>query len=102
MPCYQVNIVSLQLKLTSKERLVQALKELGYQVEVRNRVVFAGDMTFNLDVGEVDMRGTSRNAVDRLNRVNRKYSEIALREIAKKKRWSFKMQEENKIRMVRY
>jgi len=102
MPCYQINLVSLELKLTSKDRLVQALKEIGYRVEVRNDVVFAGDIKFDLARGNVTMEGSNRGAVSRLNRVNRKYSEIALREIAKKKRWAFKMQEENKIRMVRY
>lgn len=102
MPCYEINLVSLELKLTSKDRLVQALKELGYRVKVNQNIVYANDMKFDLVQGRVTMRYTGKAAVDRLNRVNRKYSEIALREIAKKKRWAFKMQEENKIRMVRY
>lgn len=100
MPCWEVNTISLKFSVKSKDRLIETLKELGYVPEVYGDMVRAGDMEFDLERGEVEIESRTR-AYDRANEVKRKYTELAVRDVAKKKRWAFKMMEQNKMRLMR-
>lgn len=99
MPCYQINTISLKWTVGNKDRLIQTLKEMKREAKDYGDIVVSYPFRFNLTENKVELVKGYRAD---LNVIKRKYSEITLREIAKKKRWAFKVREDNKFQMVRY
>lgn len=99
MPCYQVNKVSIKFHVKNKDRLIQVLKDQGYNVRETSRLLMAGPMTFDLETGQVDLPTYKQSE---LNAIKRRYSEKTLEEIAKRKRWAFKKTQTGRYQMNRY
>jgi len=99
MPCYEVNTITLEWMVKNKNRLLQTLKEMNREANDYGNVVVSYPFRFNLTENRVELVKGYRAD---LNVIKRKYSEITLREIAKKKRWALKEKETNKFQMARY
>lgn len=103
MPCYQVNTISVEFFMANTDFLLTALKELGYEVQVREERVLAGSgpvvIEFNMNTGVAEVESKYQ---DKLNAVKRQYSKVVIAEVAKKKRWVLKEMEANKLQLRRY
>jgi len=106
MPCYEVNTISLKWTIKNKDRLLEALKQEGYHYRDQEDRILAGPFEFDLAGGGVIIKTSNKTeafqAFQDLNSIKRKYSEAVLKEIAKKKKWAFKMTELGKYKMTRY
>jgi hypothetical protein len=107
MPCYTVNLVSVEFKAENKELLVKALKQMGasYSYDENfdaNRIsVFSaagGWMHLFLDGRPSRIDATATKA---LNQLKRKYSEVVVLEAARAKRFAIRKLSENKLLAVR-
>jgi hypothetical protein len=100
MPCYEVRLVSVEFKAQHKDLLIQALNEVGLEFRVsENRIVVAGEIKIDLDRQEVRCPEVLRGTV---NEIKRKYSEVVLKKVAGKKRWSVKNTGTNKFQLRKW
>jgi len=100
MPCYEVNIMSVEFKAKYKEVLILALKKLGYQARENNQgQVITNVFTFDLNRQKVEYPEGYTSA---MNEIKRKYSEIVLEQVAKKRRWVLKREAESNFQLIKY
>jgi|WetSurMetagenome_2_1015567.scaffolds.fasta_scaffold831374_2 hypothetical protein len=106
MPCYQVNLMSVEFKAENIGLLELAVKALGW--------TFNNDTAYNSSIVQVfDGRSWMKLRIDGresiveksklplVNKLKRKYSELAIMEAAKLKRWSIRKLSEHKMLAVR-
>ncbi|HUU89380.1 MAG TPA: hypothetical protein VMX17_16730 [Candidatus Glassbacteria bacterium] len=101
MPCYQISIVSVELKMRNKELLLQTLADLRISYRDLGDVVRTSsylNITFYLDEGMVELPETSQSTY---NRIKQRYSQKAIEIVAKKRRWILK-QNGNKLTATKY
>lgn len=100
MPCYQVNLVEVSFKVRNREYLIQALADLNFNyVELGRAEIRIGDnIVLDLDKETVTARS---NALDRVNQLKRKYSEIVVQTAAKRHHWAM-AKAGKKIELRRY
>jgi len=105
MPCYQMQLMSVEFKAKYVDFLKQALDELGYRYEV-----IAGDTVIKVEhrynaiwidlaKSEIEFNRTSAVVV---NRIRREYSRQVLQEVAKKKRWVVKKKQNRYFQLQKY
>lgn len=103
MPCYQVNMVSVEFKAQSREHLEAALKQLGWQFDdlgSQIRVNY-GAMRIDLDSERVRLPDTQA-AYRSLNQLKVAYSQQVIQTKARKHRWVLKQRAANKFEARRY
>ena len=100
MPCYEVNLMTVEFKAKYKEILILALKKLGYQARENGRgEVITNVFTFDLQNQKVSF---PKGFTNPMNEIKRKYSEIVLEQVAKKRRWVLKRQSEKNYQLLKY
>jgi len=99
MPCYEVKINSVEFKAKNIEKLKTALKELGIFFNEYNGVISFGRFSINT---KTETANYPRGEEDRINDIKMKYSEKMIQEIAMKKRWIFKMTQNNQGQIIKY
>ena len=99
MPCYEINLMTVEFKAKYKEILILALKKLGYEPSELNKKVYAANFTFDLQNQKVSF---PKGFTNPMNEIKRKYSEIVLEQVAKKRRWVLKRQSEGNFQMLKY
>lgn len=105
MPCYQVVEVSVEFKVESVERLKKTLERLGHSFSVLGSQIktFIGQKEFTFDLDREKLTfDNSFESKEVINQIKRKYSELALEEVAKKRRWILKNKGENKFAFIKY
>jgi len=105
MPCYEVNTMSIEFKAKYKKVLVEALKRSGlnpreYESRSGGHSIYAGDLIFRLDEQKVTFQEDQQV---KLNEIRRKYSEVVLEQVAKKRRRLLKKSKaEGNFQLVKY
>ena len=98
MPCYTVQLVSVRFKVKHLNLLKKAAQELGLTYREANRYVNVGTVTIDMERGVAEARSQSS-----INALKVKYSEVALKEAARKKNWKlFKGQKQNTFVMQKF
>jgi len=115
MPCYQVNILSVEFKARNRELLKRAINAIDYDaVEVgeniirvvgrarsHGRNVTGTRIEINLETGLARMTDAKTNQ-DLLNELKRSYSRTTIEELARKKKWIARAKSSNEITLTRY
>ena len=101
MPCYTVRLVTIEFKAKNIDILIAALKSLdwSFQQNGNKLSIQAGQMEIDLDKQQVKVRESSQSNI---NILKRKYSEMAIVQVAIKRKWALKQLKENKLRLRRY
>ena len=101
MPCYTVRLVTVEFKAKNIDILIAALKSLdwSFQQNGNKLSIQAGQMEIDLDKQQVKVRESSQSNI---NILKRKYSEMAIVQVAIKRKWALKQLKENKLRLRRY
>jgi hypothetical protein len=103
MPCYEVRLVTVEFKAKNKDVLIEVLKEMDFQVDVRP----TGEITLKKGwntAGNIDLPKQTAEFKDAgiANEIKRKYAEKIIQQVALKKKWLFKQMEKNQIQLRRY
>jgi len=104
MPCYQIQLMTVEFNVNRIDLLEKALRGLNYSFiksEVANIIRLDSGIEINLDEKVVIATSSEMGTV---NRVKRKYAEVALTEVAQKKKWIMKrdLRNSNKFELRRY
>ena len=100
MPCYTVNLITVSFKAKNITLLEKALETLNWNYSRHENIInVRGLFNINLDSQTVQTRENRQSDV---NILKRKYSEMAIETMAKKKRWIVKQMNENTLRLRRY
>jgi hypothetical protein len=110
MPCYTVNIISVEFKIANEDLLFKAINALGWKytqdkVDVckRNTInIRTNDyINFTLDLtnGSAKIMQTNQS---KLNQLKQQYSKTVLEQVVDKKRWILKNLNNNKFEIRRY
>lgn len=89
MPCYVTQTMSVKLNMSSRDRIVQACKNVGEKIyKNRGNMLETFAVRFCFDTGKIEY---DPKRVDDVNKIKREYSFLAVQEIAKKRKWAFKV-----------
>jgi hypothetical protein len=91
MPCYQINVISVEFSGKSLALLKAAAKDLGWRYSHNGNIVQIGRV--KVDLG----RGMASGETDYINQVKRAYSRSTVKQVAKRNGWSVSVKGENKI-----
>lgn len=101
MPCYEVNLISVDLKAADKETLEEALKSLNLKYHYSGTTLHiqtpAGSIEVNNGVAEL-REGTQ----GWLNKIKQAYSLKTIEKIAKRYKFTISTKGDNKIIARRY
>ncbi len=98
MPCYSVQLISVKFKVKHLNLLERAAKELGMTYRQAKQFVNVGTITIDMERGTATARNQSS-----VNALKMKYSEVALKEAARKKNWKvFKTQKQNEFVLQKF
>jgi len=100
MPCYEVRLVSVEFKAAHRDLLLQALKELDLSFRVSEDIIYLRD-GIQIDLGRQVVR-CPQNMQGLINRLKQKYSEVVLKKVATKKKWSVKAKGQNKFTLKKW
>jgi len=104
MPCYEVNLISVEFKVNNRKWLEAALKECGFTYwKTHSRGNVIEDVTFRikLDTGVVEM-DRNPNTAYKVNQLKQAYTKQAVMEAARKHKWAVKMNSTSKMELRRY
>lgn len=89
MPCHQINLMSVELKIADRELFLRAVKALGLRFTEAStgRVFIEGRIDINFQKQTVNFPDFM---ADRVNKIKREYSKEVIKNVAKKKRWKLK------------
>jgi len=101
MPCYQVNLVSVQFQAKSIPLLEAALRELqwGYTLNADTQVLYTRGMTINLATEKATL---DRYDQDLLNQLKVAYSTEVVKAVASKRKWVLKRRAKQQLQARRY
>jgi hypothetical protein len=97
MPCYQVNLISVEFKAKHVNLLEAAARELGWAYSAAGRYVVCGMIKVDLE-----QQTATSASVDVVNRLKVEYSRQAVLTMAKKKKWFVKQESNRKMELRRY
>ena len=98
MPCHTVQLISVKFKVKHLNLLERAAKELGMTYRQAKQFVNVGTITIDMERGTATARNQSS-----VNALKMKYSEVALKEAARKKNWKlFKTQKQNEFVLQKF
>lgn len=100
MPCYEVRLVSVEFKAAHKDLLLEALKQLGLSARVSGNTLYVqGGIEINLDEQRITCPRQQQGLV---NRIKQKYSEVVLKKVAEKKKWTVASKGVNKFQLRKW
>lgn len=104
MPCWEVNTMSVEFSVKSITYLKLALEELGHNFVVQGDKIMMGSGSSRITIDLVEANATLGSRYQStLNEIKRKYSEVVIKGVAKKKRWIIKEQQDaNKFKLKRF
>lgn len=97
MPCYTVNLVSVEFQAKHIDLLESAAKSLGWSYQVYGNQVNIGTVQIDLKRGIATSYSQSS-----INKLKQEYSMQAVQLAAKKQKWFIKKKTENKVELRRY
>lgn len=100
MPCWEVRLMSVQFKAAHKEILIEALKELGWAYREEEGIIYL-DGRIMIDLKKEQIK-CPQDAFSKVNELKRKYSEVTIKKVAAKKKWSLRVTEKNKFQIRKW
>jgi hypothetical protein len=98
MPCYQVNLISVEFKAKNVNVLELAAKELGWTFQHAGKYVNIGAVTIDLE----SQQATTFSGQSSINALKVEYSRQAVLLSAKKKKWFVKAKSKTQMELRRY
>lgn len=94
MPCYEVNLVSIELKQENLELIIKTLKELKLfrYISQENIETYIGKFDLSTKTANIDSR-----YLQQFNQFKQQYSKNAIMLAAKKNKWIVKEKSKNKF-----
>lgn len=87
MPCYEVNLITMEFKAAKEGLLKAAAESLGYTFEKYGNLIRVENRTGSYSVSIRDGLATSSNQ-ENINALKRAYSVETIKQAAKAKGWS--------------
>lgn len=82
MPCYTVNLVSVEFKVSNEGLLKQAAESLKWSYTRSGNLAYVGNVRLYLDLGKAEGRQAE------INTLKRAYGQSAVKAAAKAKGWT--------------
>lgn len=104
MPCYEVNLMSVEFNTKNKELLFKALEKLKitYYTNEKGEIVTYSYVNFDLNKGKAILQEGDKFALSQLNLIKRTVSSIALEIVSKNRKWNLKKKADNKFQLIKY
>lgn len=106
MPCWEVNLMSVEFKNKNLDVLKEALKQLGFTFmvnDLNNTVTFndkvGNNYTIRMNIGAIETRYGKKSSI---NQLKQEYSKVVVQKAAKKNRWALRSMVANKYKAVKY
>jgi hypothetical protein len=101
MPCYEVNLMTVEFKAQNLEHLKKALDAMKLRYRVLGDQVIVDNLgTINLKTGRAEIRSGYQG---KLNELKREYSKVVIQEVARTKKWAFRTTPvKNKFQLAKY
>lgn len=100
MPCYQMNLINVEFIAKNEAFLIKALESLGLSYDRE------GAFIINISGIVIDLEGqrvqAQQNRFQTINRIKRQYAREVIAEVAKKKRWIIKQQNNRNIQLKKW
>jgi hypothetical protein len=105
MPCYEVNLISVELKADNIDYLEKALKNLKLINPLHK--ISEKDIKTGLELTTGDVIDLTNNTITstsryRVNEIKREYTKTCVQEVSKKKKWFLKQMADNKFVAKRF
>lgn len=102
MPCWEVQTMSVEFKAANKELIIKALEANQYRFVDRGKTIMIntsfGPITLDLEAQQALL---DQNQQQHLNELKQAYSEQVLKEVARKRKWLLKKQQQRKYQLKR-
>ena len=98
MPCYTVQLISVEFKAANKELLLSALKKLNWKYKIDKNIITTNGIN-------IDLKAQTAVSYDSnlINKLKREYSIEAIKKATTTKQWTMrKNKQENSFQVVRY
>ena len=102
MPCWEVNLVTVEFKARHKQILFAALDRLKIEYRENGDRIFLTNVSgryIDLAEGKVVVESYM---MDTVNKIKQEYSKIVVEQVAKKKKWAIKRLAEDKYKLKRF
>lgn len=101
MPCYTINLVSIELKQENINLVMETLQQMGLNPILNASKNFISTTIGNFDFTSKQIR-VNRRYTGKVNQFKVNYSKNALKLAAKKNKWILKERSNNKYVAVKY
>lgn len=106
MPCYEVNLMTVEFNVKNIDILKEAIKKLGFQTLTNDRnsnIVFLDESynEYKIDMVNNVIETRSGNN-DIINKVKRTYSAVAIEKAAKKNKWAIRNTAAYQYKAIKY
>ena len=107
MPCWEVNLMTVEFKARNIKILQQALRELkiSFNTYKDKRISFryqGNSYNIDLESQSITFEGRNKEGWEFVNKLKQTYTSVAIKEAAKKNKWAVRKLKQNKFQLVRY
>ena len=88
MPCYAINLVSVDIRVADKELLFKALESAGFtywRSHTKGNVIDDMHFRIHLNTGKVEVPESSKQGIADVNKLKRHYSRLKVEKVVKAK-----------------
>ena len=98
MPCYQVQLMSVEFQAEHIDLVEEAAKAIRMRVRRSGNVVYMDNLAFDLDTQKISGRvyGGEKVVQEQINKLKRAYSRQVINKTAKANNWTVSYQSTNK------
>ena len=101
MPCWEVNLISVEFKAKHLDVLEKALQEININYQINKNIINIGNGRVNINLtnqlAEFDKKQQSL-----VNEIKRAYTRQAVIKASNKKKWILKFHDKNKMIAKKY
>jgi len=107
MPCYQINLVSVEFRVDNLEYLKKVIGQNSAFMSLNQITTDSDSIKIYGRTGYFSLNLKTHQALstmssDEFNFIKREYSKVAVEEIAKKMKWVLKRKADNKFQVKQY
>ena len=102
MPCYQMNLVTVEFKVKHLSILENAAKALGWSWSQAGNTVVAGTVRINMESGTARVDSYNRDSVNRLKQEYSRQAVMKAAKMMKKTKWFVKEINRQKLELRAY
>ncbi len=102
MPCYEVNLISVDLKVADHDMLLDAIKALGLKYRVIGDSIEVDTPAGQLTISNGTAQFSNSSVQQWVNKIKQAYSFKTVEKVSKKYKFTLTTKGENKIVLRRY